>query len=88
MKITFTIRDEAEGCNGCKEVSKESVRIKVIGTHLYALLPSRILVSFFCMSSNIIGDKLLLNFSAKIPLEFIMGTFRSSQHQGGVKVLK
>ena len=78
MKITFTIR--AKHCNECKEVSEEKVRIEVIGTHIYALLPSRILVSFFCMSSNIIGDKLLVNFSAKIPLEFIMATFRSSQY--------
>ena len=70
MQITFIIR--GEDCNDCKEVSKESVRIEVIGTHIYAFLPSRILVSFFCMSSNIIGDKLLLNFSAKISLEFIM----------------
>ena len=70
MKITFTIRDK--DCNDFKEASKESVRNEVIGSHIYALLPSRIFVSFFCMPSNIIGDKLLLNFSAKFPLEFIM----------------
>ena len=86
MKITFTIRDK--DCNEFKEASKESVRSEVIGSHIYALLPSRIFVSCFCMSSNIIGDKLLLNFSAKFPLEFIMATFRSSQYQDGVKVLK
>ena len=70
MKITFTIRDK--DCNDFNEASKESVRNEVIGTHIYALLPSRIFASFFCMSTNIIGDKLLLNFSAKFPLEFIM----------------
>ena len=70
MKITLTIRDK--DCNDFTEASKESVRNEVIGTHIYALLLSRIFVSFVCMSSNIIGDKLLLNFSAKFPLEFIM----------------
>lgn len=86
IKITFTIRDE--DCNNFTEPSKERIRNEVIGTHIHALLPSRIFVSFFCMSSNIIGDKLVLNFSAKFPLEFIMATFRSSQYQDGVKVLK
>ena len=73
MKITFTMRDK--DCNDFTEASKESVRNEVIGTHIYVLWPSRIFVSFVCMSSNIIGDKLLLNFSAKFPLEFIMGRF-------------
>ena len=62
MKITATIKDI--DCNEFTEVLTERFRNEVIDVHIYALLPSKIFISFF-MISNIIGDKLLLNFSAK-----------------------
>ena len=62
MKITLTIKDIH--CNEFTDVLKERFRNEVIDVHIYALLPCKIFISFF-MSSNIIGDKLLLNFSAK-----------------------
>ena len=65
MKITLKIKDR--DCNNFTEVLKERFRNEVIGIHIYVLLPFEIFVSFF-LSCNIIGDKLLLNFSAKFPL--------------------
>ena len=64
-KITLTIRDI--DCNEFTEVSKERFRNEVTGVHIHSLLQYKIVISFF-MSSNIIGDKLLLNFSAKFRL--------------------
>ena len=64
-KITLTIRDI--DCSEFTEVSKERFRNEVIGVHIHSLLQCKIFISFF-MSSNIIGDKLRLNFSAKFRL--------------------
>ena len=45
MKITLEIKDR--DCNNFTEVLQESVRNEVIGIHIYALLPFKILVAFF-----------------------------------------
>ena len=62
MKITATIKDI--DCNEFTGVLTERFRNEVIDVHIYVLLPCKIFISFF-MFSNIIGDKLLLIFSAK-----------------------
>ena len=56
-KITLTIR--GIHCNEFTEESKDRFRNEVIGVHIHSLLRYKIVISFF-MSSNIIGDKLLL----------------------------
>ena len=45
MKITLEIKDG--DCNNFTEVLQERVRNEVIGIHIYALLPFKIVVSFF-----------------------------------------